>query len=228
MYYLILISSVLIGALIALYYKGFSGTKTKLLISFSGSYLFAITVLHLIPDIYNHGADYSIGIYIILGFFFQIILEHFTKGAEHGHSHFHGSIPLSVLIGLSVHAVLEGMPLGNHDHNHVHDNLLTGLAIHKIPVSIVLMNMMLLSGFSKFKSFAIIIVFALMTPLGMFTSEFINVSNFHNEIMAIVIGIFLHISTTILFESGDGHNFNKHKMISIILGTVIAILGLSL
>ena len=62
----------------------------------------------------------------------------------------------------------------------------------------------------------------------MFTSEFINVSSFHNEIMAIVVGIFLHISTTILFESGDGHNFNKYKMISIILGTVVAILGLSI
>ena len=85
MYYLILISSVLVGAIIALYFKGMSDKKTRLLISFSGSYLFAITVLHLIPDIYSHGADYSIGIYIIIGFFFQIILEHFTKGAEHGH-----------------------------------------------------------------------------------------------------------------------------------------------
>jgi zinc transporter ZupT len=228
MYYLILISSVLVGAIIALYFKGMSDKKTRLLISFSGSYLFAITVLHLIPDIYSHGADYSIGIYIIIGFFFQIILEHFTKGAEHGHSHFPGSIPLSVLIGLSIHAILEGMPLGNHDHGHVHGNLLTGLAIHKIPVSIVLMNMMLAGGFSKTKSIIIIILFAFMSPLGMFTSEFINVSNYHNEIMAIVIGIFLHISTTILFESSDGHDFNKQKMISIILGTVIAILGLSI
>jgi zinc transporter ZupT len=228
MYYLILISSVFIGALIALFYKDLSQNKTKLLISFSGSYLFAITVLHLIPDIYAHGANYSIGIYIILGFFFQIILEHFTKGAEHGHGHFHGSIPISVLIGLSIHAILEGMPLGNHGHNHVHDNLLTGLAIHKIPVSIVLMNMMLLSGFSKTISFIVILLFALMSPLGMFTSEYINVSSFYNEIMAIVIGIFLHISTTILFESSDGHDFNKQKMISIILGTLIAILGLSL
>jgi zinc transporter ZupT len=228
MYYLILISSVLVGAIIALYFKGMSKNKTKLLISFSGSYLFAITVVHLIPDIYIHGGDYSIGIYIILGFFFQIILEHFTKGAEHGHNHFHGSIPLSVLIGLSVHAILEGMPLGNHNHSHVHDNLLTGLAIHKIPVSIVLMNMMLAGGFSKTKSIVIIVLFAFMSPLGMFTGEFINVSNYHNEIMAIVVGIFLHISTTILFESSDGHDFNKQKMISIILGTAIAILGLSI
>ena len=88
--------------------------------------------------------------------------------------------------------------------------------------------MMLLSGFSKTKSFIVILLFALMSPLGMFTSEYINVSSFYNEIMAIVIGIFLHISTTILFESSDGHDFNKQKMISIILGTLIAILGLSL
>ena len=226
MFYIVLITSVLIGAGIAFFYKDLSKDKTKLLISFSGSYLFAITVLHLIPDVYNHGHNHSVGIYVLIGFFFQILLEHFTKGTEHGHSHINNSIPISVLIGLSIHAILEGMPLGNSHHGHVHDNLLMGLAIHKVPVSIVLMNMFLASGFSKLKSILIIIAFAFMSPLGMFISEFINFTNYHNEIMALVIGIFLHISTTILFESSENHNFNQRKIISIILGSGIAILGM--
>ncbi|MBR9847740.1 MAG: ZIP family metal transporter, partial [Algicola sp.] len=41
-------------------------------------------------------------------------------------------------------------------------------------------------------------------------------------INAIVIGIFFHISTTILFETGDGHKFNLSKLIAIILGVGIA------
>jgi hypothetical protein len=43
--------------------------------------------------------------------------------------------------------------------------------------------------------------------------------------MAVVIGIFLHISTTILFESGsiDHHKFNKKKMIAVIAGVAIAL-----
>jgi zinc transporter ZupT len=226
MFYLVLILSVLFGAGIAFFYSGMSNQKTKLLISFSGSYLFAITVLHLIPDIYINYSGHSIGIFVLIGFFFQILLEHFTKGAEHGHSHFNETVPLGVLIGLSIHAILEGMPLGNSHHGHVHDNLLAGLAIHKIPVSIVLVNMFLASGYSKLKSFIIIVLFALMSPLGILISEYVNLTNYYREIMAIVIGIFLHISTTILFESSEGHDFNKQKVISIILGSSIAILGM--
>jgi hypothetical protein len=44
--------------------------------------------------------------------------------------------------------------------------------------------------------------------------------------MAMVIGIFLHISTTILFESTDGHKFSFTKIITIIIGTLLAILSL--
>ena len=44
--------------------------------------------------------------------------------------------------------------------------------------------------------------------------------------MAIVIGILLHISTTILFESSDGHKFSFQKIITIIIGAILAILSL--
>jgi len=48
------------------------------------------------------------------------------------------------------------------------------------------------------------------------------------ELMAFVIGIFMHISTTILFESSDIHRFNLAKLGAIIVGTGLAILSLSL
>jgi hypothetical protein len=44
--------------------------------------------------------------------------------------------------------------------------------------------------------------------------------------MAMVIGIFLHISTTILFESSDGHKFSLQKILAIIIGACIAVLSL--
>jgi hypothetical protein len=44
--------------------------------------------------------------------------------------------------------------------------------------------------------------------------------------MAIVVGIFLHISTTILFEMSDGHKFSIQKIITIIVGGFIAVLSL--
>jgi hypothetical protein len=44
------------------------------------------------------------------------------------------------------------------------------------------------------------------------------------KIMAIVIGIFLHISTTILFESSSNHRFNFMKMVVIVIGGLAGIL----
>ena len=37
-----------------------------------------------------------------------------------------------------------------------------------------------------------------------------------------VVGILFHISTTILFESSEGHNFNLQKFLSILLGVGVA------
>ena len=43
--------------------------------------------------------------------------------------------------------------------------------------------------------------------------------------VGVVIGIFLHISTTILFESSADHRFNLRKMIAVLLGVAIALAG---
>jgi zinc and cadmium transporter len=48
----------------------------------------------------------------------------------------------------------------------------------------------------------------------------------YKRIMAVVIGIFLHISTTILFESGAGHRFNLYKMAAIITGGLAGLLAM--
>jgi hypothetical protein len=45
------------------------------------------------------------------------------------------------------------------------------------------------------------------------------------ELMAFVIGIFMHISTTILFESSDIHRFNVTKLMAIALGTALGVLS---
>lgn len=228
--YIVLFASVFIGAFIALYFKNISNKTTKLLISFSGAYLFSITVLHLMPETFTNENNHVIGLFVLIGFFIQIILEHFSQGVEHGHTHIHGSIPMSIMIGLCIHSFIEGMPLGtpHHDHMHVHthDSLLSAIALHKIPVSIVLTHMLMQSKLSRVKVILFITFFAFTTPLGSLISHYIsNISAYHREIMAIVIGIFLHISTTILFESSEGHHFNSQKVIAIVLGTSIALLS---
>jgi hypothetical protein len=70
-----------------------------------------------------------------------------------------------------------------------------------------------------------------MGPLGAITGMLLHqneislIAAYSDEITAIVIGIFLHISTTILFESSSDHRFNIYKMIAIITGGIIGLLS---
>jgi zinc transporter ZupT len=230
----LLFASVIAGAIVVEIFKPKKGRNIQILLTFSGAYLLAVSVLHLLPELFrvSQDDDKYIGLYILGGFLIQIVLEYFSQGIEHGHFQKRKIIPFSVLISLGLHALLEGIPLGGHLHDHAlhaHNSLLTGIVMHKMPVAIVLMTFFLQSNMQKSKAYFYLLLFALMAPLGVFAGNlFASLADFdfHNEIMAIVIGIFLHISTTILFESSDGHKFSSQKIFAIIVGTCIAILSL--
>ena len=228
MTYIVLIASVLIGVILFQVLNDLKASAIKLLLAFSGAYLFAISVFHLLPEVYT-GDGKRIGLFLLIGFILQIVLEFFSQGIEHGHGHLHNkTVPISMLVSLAIHAYLEGMPLGGiEDYGHVNSDfegsLLTGITLHKIPVSIVLMSLFTQAGFSKTKSFILIGVIALMAPLGTLSGNFVQeLSYYHREIMAVVVGIFLHISTTILFESSEAHKFNFQKLAAIGLGSIMA------
>src|SRR5690606_25211642 len=75
------------GLLIFLVPKGKS-TNYRTLLVFAGSYLFAITVIHILPELYRQSLGLElIGLFVLVGFFVQQLLEYFTSGVEHGHIH---------------------------------------------------------------------------------------------------------------------------------------------
>ena len=223
-----------------LWVKPSDPNKLKLLIAFSGAYLLSITALHLLPEVFtgdDRGAYF--GSFVLVGFFIQVMLEYLSGGIEHGHAHTHRSagLPVGLMIGLCLHAFLEGMPLGggdaghsHHGHSHSHgiEPLLLGIVLHKYPVAMVFLAMLLNSGLAKAKAFGLLAVFAAMAPLGTLLSGVEMVAQYNRESLAIVIGIFLHVSTTILFESSEGHRFNAYKMIAIAAGLALSAAGLLL
>jgi len=220
MNYLLPLLSVLLGYVIALVLKPQNKTNLKLLLAFSGSFLLSLTVMHLLPDVYE-SKDSNIGVFIMTGILFQIILEFFSKGAEHGHVHGHTNmshIPWLLFISLCIHAFLEGFPVGQH-----HDNLAIGIAIHHLPIAIILTTFFINSYLNKKAIFAFMITFAIITPLGTLASDYLPVLNqYTTQITAVVIGILFHISSTIIFESSEGHKFNIAKVSMIILGILLA------
>ena len=219
MNYLLPLLSVLIGYLIAISLKPRVKQNLKLLLAFSGSFLLSLTVMHLLPDVYQ--TDHSnVGIFIMIGILFQIILEFFSKGAEHGHVHGHGKItkmPWLLFISLCIHALLEGFPVGHHE------DLAYGIAIHHLPIAIILTTFFIHAELNKTALFFFMLTFAVMTPLGTLASDSFPILNqYYTQITAVVIGILFHISSTIIFESSEGHKFNIAKVTMIILGIVLA------
>lgn len=220
----------LFGGIAIFLVKSDKSKLLKLILAFSGAFLFAITVLHLIPDAYSGSDSKQIGLFILLGFLLQIVLEQFSEGIEHGHIHKHteGHIfPFGIMISLCLHAFLEGMPLAKDGHNE----LLLGIALHHIPAAFALASIFLQNQFKSSWIMFYIIIFALMSPLGYYVSFGLmngsigGIEQYFNKIIGIVIGIFLHISTTILFESSADHKINFRKMIAVLLGIGIALIG---
>ena len=129
------------------------------------------------------------------------------------------------MISLCLHAFLEGFPLGGHLNIHAHEAFLSGIILHKIPVSIVLFSFFLKSRMKKPIIYFMLLLFASMTPLGVYTAGLFQViADFHNEIIALVIGMFIYISKTILFESTEGHRLNLQKIIFILVGIILGVL----
>ena len=223
MTYIALIASVLVGIVIVFGLKP-SFKTIQLLLAFSGAYLLSITILHLFPEVYAV-KNANIGLFILLGLLLQLVLDFFSKGAEHGHIHVEENIvfPWALFISLNIHAFLEGIPLG---HNQNHEYLLWAIVIHNVPISIILGTFFVKSKISKKNSVLFLLLFSLMSPLGSLTGEYVQIlANYKTEITAIIIGIFLHISTIILFETSKDHKFNLLKFLAILIGMIVAYLA---
>lgn len=217
----------------------------KLVLAFSGAYLFTLTIIHILPDVLVMAADaHAVGYYILAGFFLQLILEIFSQGIEHGHMHHHEkptqAVPFLLLFSLMIHSFLEGSILirgseqaGHHHHHAASDNfyqILAGIAIHHIPAAFALMSI-LLSRLQNFrKAFFYLGFFAVASPLGLWFSNYVlhdqvNQGYIYTVLTGLVAGNFLHISTTILFESSPEHHFNRRKLLATLLGVLMSLLG---
>ncbi len=212
------IIAVLIGLTFALIFKPAVNNGIKLLLSFSGAFLLSVVIFEFLPEVYGSNNS-NIGIFIMLGLLIQIILEFGSKGAEHGHVHHkdEGTFPILLFISLCLHSLIEGFPLAENQ------DLLFGVIVHKIPIAVILSAFLLNSKMSTIQTSIFLIIFACMTPLGAFLkTQSSLLETYSSELNALVVGVLLHVSTTILFESSKNHQFNATKLGVILIGIIIA------
>lgn len=222
--FILLLLSVLAGVILGKYF-GKQEKFAKNLLILSAGFLITICLNEVFPEVY--GSDnHSIGLWIIGGVLLQMVLESLTKGFEHGHFHDHNEkaiLPIALMIGMFFHAFLEGIPLATEVE--VFSPYLLGILFHNLPISFVL-GAFLIKNKSRFttKSWLIIAIFALASPIGMLLGQYFN-PYLKIYFLAIVGGIFLHISSVIIFESNKNHNINWQKIALVVLGILLALSG---
>lgn len=205
--------------------------KMNLLLAFSGSFLLSITFLHLLPETVED-QGHKAGLYILIGFFLQLFIQRFTHGVEHGHSHVHDhhhAIPLySILTGLGIHAIMDGIPLGfNYRMPSTDASLYLAVATHKLPEIIIVASMIKSVKGKGWEGIALLCLFASLTPIASSIASFLGTQYFAISavigiIIPIVAGAFIHIATTIFFESGTKqHTLTNQKLLAILAGVAL-------
>ena len=250
-YNLLLFIVTLIGGSAPLWLKGINDKRTNYLLAFSGSFLLSITLLHLLPETFEE-RGHAAGLFVLVGFFIQLLIQRITHGVEHGHAHVENTdlghqhhhphdhhhhqpghlhaIPLvSIILGLSLHAFMEGLPLGfNYRMEATESSLYLAVAAHKLPEAMLLTSLVLTVK-GRTKAFWVLFIFALITPLASLLASYFSVRYFVMSelvkwVIPIVAGAFIHISTTIFFESGTRqHMLTWQKTIAIMLGVGIGL-----
>jgi zinc transporter ZupT len=239
LHFILLFLAALGAGLLALLIPQWKEKDFKLALIFAGSYLFSITILHIFPELFaDQASAYFMGLYILLGFLLQQVLDFMSSGIEHGHIHQHSSHGIgnsvwTLMIGLFLHAFLEGTLLSKQPmlsgHHHGSETLLIGIILHKMPEAFALVAVMM-TRLNKFNTLLLLLLFSLASPLGMLSTDILYKQQLIgqqtiNMLFGLVAGGFLHISTIIFFESSPQHRFQLHKLIIIIFAAALAILS---
>lgn len=215
----------------------------KPLLAFSGAYLFTLTVTHILPEALQllPAHPERVGYWVLAGFFGQLLLEVLSQGVEHGHVHHEaahdphgraGRVPFLLLGALVMHSFLEGSILvrtpevGQMSRNFY--AIVVGVALHHMPAAFALTTLLRLRLGSFRRVWPWLLVFALSSPVSIVISNYIVLTELlrggvYAALLGLVAGNFLHVSTTILFETSPEHRLNWPK-----LGATLAGLSLAL
>ncbi len=216
----LLVLSVVAGVFLGKYFGGKEKFAKNLLI-LSAGFLITICVNEVFPEVYSSNT-HNIGLFVIAGVLLQMLLENLTKGFEHGHFHHehdtHSILPSALMLGMFIHAFIEGIPLANE--KEVLSPYLLGILFHNLPISFVL-GVFLFKHKISFPGILIVSLFALSSPLGMVLGKYFN-PEWQPYFLAVVGGIFLHISSVIIFESNKNHKMDWTKIFLVIVGVLLA------
>ncbi len=151
----------------------------RMLLAAATGVLLGALFLHLLPELAHQqitsNASPSLWMCVIavvvgLGLADAILCR--REGDPHGdeaeHAHHHVTASVAALVGLSIHSLSEGIGLAASAHNpSLAGSVYSSIVAHKAAESFSLSTIFALAHFPRRRIFALQVLFALVTPLGM-------------------------------------------------------------
>jgi len=153
------------GGLVTLV-RQWSDEWLHLFLSFGAGIFLGAVFFHLLPEVMRQEPTYKAGLFILGGYLLIFFVERILLSHQ-GEGHGHVVVSLTVLIGLSVHSLMEGFGLAvTMADTRLAWILLVSILAHKIPAAFSLVSLALLAKQSRKRSFYYLLFFAATAPAG--------------------------------------------------------------
>lgn len=202
--------------------------------------MLSVALVHILPESLEEN---SLAIYAFIGGFVAIYLIEELLTPHH-HDHTHGDhtyedphehldhVIIVSWIAIFLHTIFDGVGIraGMSLSTDLGVSILTGVAIHQIPVSLSLASLLKQSYFRTRNQIVLLLIFALAAPLGYILSDvFIPSQNvlFVSLLTAFAGGSLLYVSNVEFLPMIHAQSSRKMKYITVML-FVVGVVGMSL
>lgn len=189
----------------------------------------------------NENAHSAIGVTLVLGFIFMLVIDQIGGKVSH-RSHIidtqsiRNKITFTTTLGLVVHAAADGIALGSAaatSKTDVEMIVFIAIMLHKAPAAFGLVSFLMHEGLERVRVRKHLIVFALAAPLMAIVTFIILKSNQISTVstnstglcMLFSAGTFLYVSTIHVLPEVQSHNEDRQfllgEMFSFIAGSIL-------
>lgn len=195
-YSLVTIAATIAGAFLPFYFQ-LKDDLLKRFLALSSGVIIGYTLFHLIPEFISFSSINFVQLILItLGFYLPILIN---KGGfvEVSDSTKHRSINAFTFVSFAIHAFFDGVLMLSSKIHLSSDTAFFLILLHRIPITFSLMTIIKSHMKSKLRIYSIFTVFALMTPIGLFVTDFAMLDvliNYSSELLAFTSGILLYIA----------------------------------
>jgi zinc and cadmium transporter len=216
-YSLVALGTTLFGSAVPMLKASWAAKHKWRLLAFSSGVLLAIAILHLFPEALAL-AGKSACLVILATFGILFLAENLTSmhaGEDFLHPGSLQLVPLTALVALTIHALVDGMAMGVS----LRQNLAFGSAIsigvilHKFVDGLTRTSLLNTAHYYRFKEISLSVILAMATPAGALAT-YAGAAGLSNHAIGIVLGVsagsFLYVGAADLLprlhESNDRYN----------------------